>query len=157
MEHIDHIGIAVTDLESAVDTYERLLDRECYKREMVEDQKVETAFFKTGQSKVELLGATSSDSVIAKYVQKKGEGMHHVAFEVDDIHAELDRLREEGFTVLTDEPKRGADNKLVAFVHPKDNHGVLVGGVRSIRRVRSSFAILTTIFVSLISGRGSAR
>jgi len=124
--HVDHIGIAVDNLEEAVKTYEKLLDGECYKREVVEDQKVETAFFKTGQSKVELLGATSSDSVIAKYVAKKGEGMHHVAFEVDDIHAELERLREEGFTVLGDEPSRGADNKLVAFVHPKDNNGVLV-------------------------------
>jgi len=124
--HIDHIGIAVDDLEKAVETYEKLLDGECYKREVVDNQKVETAFFETGQSKVELLGATSPDSVIAKYVAKKGEGMHHVAFEVDDIHAELKRLREEGFTVLSDEPSRGADNKLVAFVHPKDNHGVLV-------------------------------
>jgi methylmalonyl-CoA/ethylmalonyl-CoA epimerase len=124
--HIDHIGIAVEDLEAAVNTYEKLLEGKCYKREIVEDQQVETAFFKTGESKVELLGATSADSVIAKYVTKQGEGIHHVAFEVDDIHAELDRLREEGFTVLNDEPKRGADNKLVAFVHPKDNHGVLV-------------------------------
>lgn len=130
--HIDHLGIAVDDLEAAIETYERLLNGECYKREIVEDQKVETAFFKTGQSKVELLGATSPDSVIAKYVAKNGEGMHHVAFEVDDIHAELDRLREEGFTVLNDEPKRGADNKLVAFVHPKDNHGVLVELCQSI-------------------------
>lgn len=124
--HIDHIGIAVEDLETAIDTYEKLLEEKCYKRETVEDQQVETAFFKTGQSKVELLGATSSDSVIAKYVGKQGEGMHHVAFEVDDIHAELERLRKEGFNILNDEPKRGADNKLVAFIHPKDNHGVLV-------------------------------
>ena|SRR6056297_2924765 len=133
MEHIDHIGIAVSDLEAAVDTYEQLLDRECYKRETVEDQQVETAFFQTGQSKVELLGATSTDSVIAKYLEKKGEGMHHVAFEVDDIHAELDRLREKGFTVLSDEPTQGADNKLVAFVHPKDNNGVLVELCQSIK------------------------
>jgi methylmalonyl-CoA/ethylmalonyl-CoA epimerase len=124
--HIDHIGIAVEDLEKGVETYEKLLDGKCYKREVVEDQKVETAFFRTGESKVELLGATDPDSVIAKYVAKKGEGMHHVAFEVDDIYAELDRLREEGFAVLSKEPSRGADNKLVAFVHPKDNHGVLV-------------------------------
>lgn len=123
---IDHIGIAVDDLEIAIDIYEKLLDGKCYKRETVQNQQVETAFFKTGQSKVELLGATSPDSVIAKYVAKNGEGMHHVAFEVDDIHAELSRLRDEGFTVLNDEPKRGADNKLVAFVHPKDNHGVLI-------------------------------
>ncbi|WP_445665139.1 methylmalonyl-CoA epimerase [Fodinibius sp. AD559] len=130
--HIDHIGIAVDDLEKAVETYEKILNAKCYKREVVQDQKVETAFFETGESKVELLGATDSDSVIAKYVAKKGEGMHHVAFEVDDIHAELERLREEGFTVLSDEPSRGADNKLVAFVHPKDNHGVLVELCQSI-------------------------
>lgn len=131
--HIDHIGIAVDDLEKAIDTYEKILDGECYKREVVESQKVETAFFQTGESKVELLGATDPESVIAKYVSRKGEGMHHVAFEVDDIHAELDRLREEGFTVLNDEPARGADNKLVAFVHPKDNHGVLVELCQSIK------------------------
>lgn len=131
--HIDHIGIAVGDLEEAVETYKKILNGKCYKREVVEDQKVETAFFETGQSKVELLGATDPDSVIAKYVAKKGEGMHHVAFEVDDIHAELERLREEGFTVLSDEPSRGADNKLVAFVHPKDNHGVLVELCQSIK------------------------
>lgn len=130
--HIDHVGIAVDDLEEAISTYEKLLDGKCYKREVVQDQQVETAFFKTGQSKVELLGATDPDSVIAKYVAKNGEGMHHVAFEVDDIHAELDRLRDEGFTVLNDKPKRGADNKLVAFVHPKDNHGVLVELCQSI-------------------------
>ncbi|MGD8428743.1 MAG: methylmalonyl-CoA epimerase [Balneolaceae bacterium] len=124
--HIDHIGIAVKDLEAGIKTYEKLLNGKCYKRETVEEQQVETAFFQTGQSKVELLGATSPDSVIAKYVDKKGEGMHHVAFEVEDINAELERLRSEGFTVLSDEPSRGADNKLVAFVHPKDNCGVLV-------------------------------
>ncbi len=124
--HIDHIGIAVENLEKAIQTYEKLLDTECYKREVVEEQQVDTAFFRTGESKVELLGATSPDSVIAKYVEKKGEGMHHVAFEVEDIRAELDRLKKEGFEVLNEEPKRGADNKLVAFVHPRDNHGVLV-------------------------------
>ncbi len=130
--NIDHIGIAVKDLEKAVKTYEKLLSGECYKREVVEDQKVETAFFRTGESKVELLGATDPESVIAKYVAKQGEGMHHVAFEVDDIHAELDRLRKEGVRVLSNEPSRGADNKLVAFVHPKDNHGVLVELCQSI-------------------------
>lgn len=130
--HIEHIGIAVENLEEAVETYEKLLDGKCYKREIVEEQKVETAFFQTGQSKVELLGATDPDSVIAKFVAKQGEGMHHVAFEVEDINAELDRLRNEGFTVLTEEPKRGADNKLVAFVHPKDNNGVLVELCQSI-------------------------
>ena len=132
MKHIDHIGIAVTDIDEAVKTYERLLGRECYKREVVEDQKVDTAFFRTDQSKVELLGATDEESVVAKYLNKQGQGMHHLAFEVDDIHAEMDRLREEGFTLLSEEPKRGADNKLVAFVHPKDNNGVLVELCQSI-------------------------
>ena len=124
--HIDHIGVAVKDLEAAVTTYEKLLNKTSDKREVVESEMVETAFFQTGESKVELLGATSPDSVIAKYVDKKGEGLHHVAFEVDDIYAELNRLRQEGFTVLNEQPKDGADNKLVAFIHPKDNNGVLV-------------------------------
>jgi len=124
--HIDHIGIAVKDLKSAIKTYETILNKKCAKLEVVESEKVETAFFNTGESKVELLGPTSPDSVIAKYVQKKGEGLHHVAFEVDDIHAELDRLRKEGFNVLNEQPKDGADNKLVAFIHPKDNCGVLI-------------------------------
>lgn len=124
--HIDHIGIAVKDLESAIKTYETILNSPCSKREIVASEKVETAFFHTGESKVELLGATEPDSVIAKYVDRKGEGLHHVAFEVDDIHSELDRLRSEGFTVLNEQPKEGADNKLVAFIHPKDNNGVLV-------------------------------
>lgn len=124
--HIDHIGIAVKDLEKAVAIYERLLNKPCSKREMVESELVETAFFDTGESKVELLGSTSPDSVIAKYIAKKGEGIHHVAFEVTDIYAELERLRAEGFTILNEQPKDGADNKLVAFVHPKDCNGVLV-------------------------------
>ncbi|MDR9418307.1 methylmalonyl-CoA epimerase [Gracilimonas sp.] len=123
---IDHIGIAVKDLKSATEVYSKILNTSPTKTETVESEKVETVFFETGESKVELLGPTSDDSVIAKYVAKKGEGMHHVAFEVDDIHAELDRLRTEGFTILNEQPKDGADNKLVAFVHPKDNHGVLV-------------------------------
>jgi len=124
--HIDHIGIAVADLEAAIKTYETVLNTTCSKREVVPTEKVETAFFETGESKVELLGATSEDSVIAKYIAKKGQGLHHVAFEVIDIFAELDRLRGEGFTILNEQPKDGADNKLVAFVHPKDNAGVLV-------------------------------
>ncbi|WP_073059357.1 methylmalonyl-CoA epimerase [Fodinibius roseus] len=126
MKYLDHIGIAVADLEEAIETYEKLLGAECYKRETVDQQQVETAFFRAGESKVELLGATGSDSVIAGYIAKKGEGMHHVAFEVEDIRGEMERLRGEGFSVLSEEPSRGADNKLVAFVHPKDNHGVLV-------------------------------
>lgn len=126
MKHIDHIGIAVADIEKAISTYEILLNTECYKRETVEDQKVDTAFFRAGESKVELLGATDPDSVINKYIAKKGEGMHHVAFEVEDIRAEIERLRTQGFTFISKEPAIGADNKLVAFVHPKDNNGVLI-------------------------------
>lgn len=124
--HIDHIGIAIKDVKKATETYSKILNAKPTKTEVVESEKVETVFFQTGESKVELLGPTGPDSVIAKYVEKKGEGLHHVAFEVDDIHAELERLRGEGFTVLNEQPKQGADNKLVAFVHPKDNHGVLV-------------------------------
>lgn len=124
--HIDHIGIAVEDLEDAIDIYSKLLSRPCYKREVVESEGVETAFFETGQSKVELLGATTPDSVIKKYISKRGEGLHHVAFEVDDILKEIQRLKKEGFTLLNETPKKGADNKLIAFVHPKDNHGVLI-------------------------------
>ncbi len=124
--HIDHIGIAVKDLESAIKTYETILNRPCDKTEIVESEQVETAFFQTGESKVELLGATSSDSVIAKYVERNGEGLHHVAFEVLDIYAEMDRLKAEGFHVLNEKPKDGADNKLVAFIHPKNNNGVLI-------------------------------
>ena len=124
--HIDHIGIAVSDLEATIKTYETLLNTTCSKREIVISEKVETAFFQTAESKVELLGATSEDSVIAKYLKKKGQGLHHVAFEVDNIYSELERLKNEGFTILNDQPKYGADNKLVAFIHPKDNAGVLV-------------------------------
>lgn len=124
--HIDHIGIAVKDIESAIKTYETLLQTTCYKREIVESQKVETAFLQTGESKVELLGATDPESVITKYIEKRGEGMHHVAFEVEDIYAEIDRLKAEGFTLLSDVPKPGADQKQIVFLHPKSSHGVLV-------------------------------
>lgn len=123
---IDHIGIAVRDLEAAIATYEALLQSPCYKRELVESEKVETAFFRTGESKVELLGATAPDSVIATFIGKRGPGLHHVAFEVDDVVAELARLTALGFTALTPQPKRGADNKLIAFLHPKSAEGVLV-------------------------------
>ncbi len=126
MQKVEHIGIAVGDLESAISRYEKLLDGSCYKRERVETQKVETAFFQTGETKVELLAATDNESVIAKYIEKNGEGMHHLAFEVEDIQAEMKRLRSEGFTLVSDEPTKGADQKLVVFVHPRDSHGVLV-------------------------------
>lgn len=126
IKHIEHIGIAVADLQEAVKTYEQLLNRPCYKTESVASEKVDTAFFQTGESKIELLGASDEESVIAKYIEKRGEGLHHVAFAVEDIRAEMKRLREAGFRLLQEEPKMGADNKLVAFVHPKNSRGVLV-------------------------------
>lgn len=123
---IEHIGIAVRDLAAANDLYEQLLGAGPYKQEAVESEHVMTSFFQTGESKVELLAATSPDSAIAKYIEKKGEGIHHVAFRVDDIHAEMARLRAAGFQLLNDAPKRGADGMWVCFVHPKTANGVLV-------------------------------
>ena len=124
--HIDHIGIAVRDLEGAIQTYEKILNTKCFKREVVDSEKVDTAFLQTGESKVELLGGTSPDSVINSYIDKRGEGIHHVAFEVEDIEKEMKRLQDEGFRLLNETPKKGADNKLVAFLHPKGQNGVLV-------------------------------
>ena len=126
MRKIEHIGIAVKDLGAAGDLYEKLLGSPAYKTEEVASEGVRTAFFRSGPNKVELLEATSPDSPIAKYLEKRGEGIHHIAFDVEDIRAEMARLRAEGFTVLNEEPKKGADNKLVAFLHPKGTHGVLV-------------------------------
>lgn len=124
--HIDHIGIAVDNLEEAVETYSKILNCSAFKRERVEDQKVETVFFKTGESKVELLGATSEDSVIAKFVKKKGPGIHHIAFEVEDLEQEMKRLQSEGFRLLSDKPLQGADHKRIVFLHPKGTEGVLI-------------------------------
>lgn len=126
MNKIEHIGIAVKDLNTSIDLYQKLLNTDCYKTEQVASEFVNTAFFKTGDNKVELLEATYADSAIAKFIEKKGEGIHHVAFLVDDILAEMERLRSEGFTLLNDSPKKGADNKMVCFVHPKDTNGVLI-------------------------------
>lgn len=126
MNKIEHIGIAVKDLEAAGKTYETLLNTKCYKTEKVESEGVETAFYQVGESKIELLGATREDSPIAKFLEKKGEGIHHIAFGVDDIVAEMKRLKGEGYVLLNEEPKKGADNKLVAFLHPKSSNGVLV-------------------------------
>jgi len=123
---IEHLGIAVKDLKAANEVYAKLLGSPSYKEEAVESENVTTSFFKSGENKIELLAATSPDSAIAKFIEKKGEGIHHVAFAVDDIHLEISRLKENGFTILTDPPKRGADNKLIAFVHPKSSNGVLV-------------------------------
>ena len=129
MEHlirIEHIGIAVKDLSAAEEIYTRLLGEAPYKREAVESEGVITSFFRTGPSKIELLESTRPDGPIAKAIEKRGEGIHHIAFEVADIRAEMARLRAEGFVLLNEEPKRGADNKLVCFVHPKSAGGVLV-------------------------------
>ena len=130
---IEHLGIAVRDLASANAVYTRLLGSAPYKEEMVESEFVKTSFFRTGESKVELLEATDERSAIHKYIEKKGEGIHHVAFAVEDIHAEMERLKADGFRILNAEPKRGADNKLVCFIHPKDAHGVLVELCQEIR------------------------
>ena len=126
MLKIDHIGIAVRDMATSNDLFRRLLGAEHYKIETVESEKVATSFFQIGESKIELLEATDPESTIAKFIEKRGEGIHHIAFEVADIRAEIERLEQEGFVPLNREPKRGADNKLVAFLHPKSSNGVLV-------------------------------
>ena len=126
MIHLEHIGIAVKDLNNSNELFARLLGVEPYKTEEVESERVLTAVFKTGESKVELLVGTSADSAITQFVEKRGEGIHHIAFEVADIRAEMKRLAAAGFRLLSDEPKRGADNKLVCFIHPKSANGVLV-------------------------------
>lgn len=126
MNKVEHIGIAVNSIEQAKLVYETLLNTTVYKTEEVLSEQVKTAFLKAGPNKIELLEATGADSAIAKFLEKKGEGIHHIAFEVDNIYAEMQRLRAEGFVLLNDEPKHGADNKLVCFVHPKSVGGVLV-------------------------------
>lgn len=126
MQKIEHIGIAVKSLEAAVPVYEKLLNTPCYKTETVESEKVNTAFFLNGPNKVELLESSDPDGVIARFVDKKGEGLHHVAFAVDDIEAEMKRLQAEGFVLLNEKPKAGADNKWVCFLHPKHTNGVLI-------------------------------
>ena len=119
MNKIEHIGIAVKNLETSIPLYEQLLNTVCYKQEGVESEGVSTAFFAVGESKIELLEATNPDSPIAKFIAKKGEGMHHIAFDVTDIKAEMKRLQALGFELLNDTPKPGADNKWVCFLHPK--------------------------------------
>jgi methylmalonyl-CoA/ethylmalonyl-CoA epimerase len=126
MKKIEHIGIAVRSLDDAIPLYEKLLNTTCYKKELVENEHVETAFFLTGPNKIELVASTTEDGVIARFINKKGEGMHHIAFEVDDIETEMTRLRNEGFELLTERPQRGADNKMICFLHPKSAHGVLI-------------------------------
>lgn len=126
MNKIEHIGIAVKNLEAGNDLYQKLLGSEPYKIEEVVSEGVRTSFFQSGPNKIELLEATKVDSPIAKFLEKKGEGIHHIAFAVDNIVEEMERLKNEGFVLLNEKPKRGADNKLVAFVHPKTAGGVLV-------------------------------
>ena len=122
----EHIGIAVKNLSISVPLFEKLLNSECYKTELVATEAVNTAFFKKGETKIELLESTDPDGVIAKFIERKGEGLHHIAFDVADIYAEMDRLKGEGFILLNEEPKPGADNKLVCFLHPKGTNGVLI-------------------------------
>ncbi len=126
MDKIEHLGIAVKDLDASNALFKKLLGAPHYKIEEVASEGVRTSFFKSGPNKIELLEATSENSPIAKFLEKKGEGIHHVAFAVDDIVSEIARLKAEGFTVLNEEPKKGADNKLVAFLHPKTTNGVLI-------------------------------
>lgn len=126
MKKIEHIGIAVKDLESSNQLFAKLFGKPHYKTETVESEGVKTSFFDVGPNKVELLQALNADSPIAKFIEKKGEGVHHIAFAVDDIESEIERLKSEGFVVLNDIPKKGADNKRVAFLHPKSTNGVLI-------------------------------
>jgi methylmalonyl-CoA/ethylmalonyl-CoA epimerase len=123
---VEHIGIAIKDATKAEELFNKLLGTDCYKKEAVESEGVSTFFYRAGDTKIELLEATRDDSPIAKFIEKKGEGIHHIAFEVDNLEAEIARLKSEGFTILNEVPKKGADNKLIAFLHPKSANGVLI-------------------------------
>lgn len=126
MLKVEHIGIAVKDLAQSMPLFEKLLNTPCYKTEAVISEQVTTAFFRQGDNKIELLESTDPNGVIARFIEKKGEGIHHIAFEVEDIETEMKRLQAEGFTLLNETPKPGADNKLVCFLHPKGTNGVLI-------------------------------
>ncbi|MBS1946988.1 MAG: methylmalonyl-CoA epimerase [Bacteroidetes bacterium] len=126
MNKVEHIGIAVKSLDVSIPLFEKLLNCKCYKKEVVQSEQVNTAFFQKGETKIELLESIAVDGVISKYIEKKGEGIHHIAFEVSDIDSEMKRLSNEGFVLLNEKPKPGADNKLVCFLHPKNTNGVLV-------------------------------
>ena len=126
MLKVEHIGIAVKSFDTAIPLYTKLLNTDCYKTELVASEQVNTAFFRQGETKIELLESIDPDGVIARFIAKKGEGVHHIAFEVADIEAEMERLRVAGFVLLNEKPKKGADNKLICFVHPKDTNGVLI-------------------------------
>ena len=123
---VEHIGIAVKDLKASISLYEQLLGSPCYKTESVASEQVDTAFFLQHHTKIELVASTDPQGVIAKFIEKKGEGLHHIAFEVPDIVGEMNRLKNAGFTLLNEQPKKGADNKLVCFIHPKNCNGVLI-------------------------------
>jgi methylmalonyl-CoA/ethylmalonyl-CoA epimerase len=126
MQKVEHIGIAVKELSVSIPLFENLLNTVCYKIETVEGENVNTAFFRQGETKIELLESSTADGVIAKFIEKRGEGIHHIAFEVEDIEEEMKRLSEAGFRLLNTAPKVGADNKLVCFLHPKNTNSVLV-------------------------------
>jgi methylmalonyl-CoA/ethylmalonyl-CoA epimerase len=132
MKKVEHIGIAVKSLSDSIPLFEKLLNSSCYKTEKVESEKVNTAFFQKGETKIELLESQEVDGVISKFIDKNGEGIHHIAFEVNDLASEIDRLKKEGFTILNETPKKGADNKLICFVHPKSTNGVLIELCQSI-------------------------
>lgn len=133
LNKIEHVGIAVKDLDASVALYEKLLGVPCYKIEAVESEGVRTAFFLKDSSKIELVASERAGSAIATFIEKKGEGMHHIAYDVDDIYAEMNRLQQEGFILISDAPKKGADNKLVCFLHPRSSGGVLVELCQEIR------------------------
>lgn len=126
MHKIEHVAIAVKSLEQAIPLYERLLGTPCYKKEVVASENVNTAFFQTGESKIELLEGTDENGVINRFIEKKGEGIHHIAFAVEDINKEIIRLKEEGFEFISETPKLGADQKIICFLHPKHTNGVLI-------------------------------
>lgn len=123
---IEHLGIAVKDAQSSVKLFSTLFNIQPYKEEVVESEFVKTVFFQLGENKIELLEATNNQSAIAKFIEKKGEGIHHIAFDVEDIYEEMERLKKEGFLFINEIPKKGADNKLIAFLHPKSTNGVLI-------------------------------
>lgn len=126
MKKVEHIGIAVRSLSISIPLFEKLLNSQCYKAEEVESEKVTTAFFRMGDTKIELLESIEHDGVISKFIEKNGEGVHHIAFDVENIYEEINRLKEQGFIILNETPKRGADNKLICFLHPKSSNGVLI-------------------------------
>ena len=136
MNKVEHIGIAVKSLAVSIPLFAKIINTKCYKTEEVESEKVSTAFFRNGETKVELLESLEPNGVIARFIEKKGEGMHHIAFEVENIEEEMVRLREEGFIFINETAKRGADNKLVCFLHPKETNGVLIEICQEIKETK---------------------